>query len=169
MPRFFRCYDCNITRSKEKGFSLTITAEQSNQDLARVIEMYKTDITFNNDSGVYITTKRQNNEETIQVGCNLKIDLQSMAINRNKYYGLFMSSLALQYVRIIGCEISRNEFSNVHLINIHNYQDRKYGVSIRDSELDSSRQGCGIYSKDTGLLLVNCTVRANFLGIHVLA
>jgi hypothetical protein len=121
MPRFFRCYDCNITRSKEKGFSLTITPENSNQDLARVIEMFKSDVTFNNDSGVYISTKRQNDEETIQVGCNLKIDIQSMVISRNKQYGLFISSVALQYVRIAGCEISRNEFNNLHLIRVHNY------------------------------------------------
>ena len=77
------------------------------------------------------------------MGRNLKIDHQSMVISRNKYYGLLISSFALQYVRIIGCEISRNDFNNVHLIHIHNYQDRKYGVSIRDSELDSSRQGVG--------------------------
>jgi hypothetical protein len=57
----------------------------------------------------------------------------------------------------------------LHLIRVHNYQDRKYGVSMRDSEFDSSRQGCGVYSKDSGVLLVNCSVKANFLGIHVLA
>jgi hypothetical protein len=131
--------------------------------------MFKSDVTFNNDSGVYISTKRQNDEETIQVGCNLKIDIQSMVISRNKQYGLFISSVALQYVRIAGCEISRNEFNNLHLIRVHNYQDRKYGVSMRDSEFESSRQGCGVYSKDSGVLLVNCSVKANFLGIHVLA
>jgi len=131
--------------------------------------MFKSDITFCKDSGVYIGTKRKDEKEPIQVGCNLKIDLQSMVISRNNLYGVFISSIALQYLRIIGCEISYNQYNNVHLVHLHNYLDRKYGASVRDSEFHGSSQGCGFYTKDSGVLLVNCSVKGNLIGIHVLA
>ena len=69
-------------------------------------------------------------------------------------------------MRILGCEISKNECNNVHLIRVHNYNDRKYAVWIKDSEFDASRLGCGIFSSDSGLNIVSCSLRNNNLGIH---